>query len=734
MNPFLSNPQKIRQHGRLALSPIFKTTSKTPFEFSNMIAPPPVMRFTRPLPYGAILHDNGVQFVVVSRLARAMNLLLYDKVTDLEPSEIIYFKPEENRWGHVWSLFVKGLRAKQLYHFQAEGPFEPEKGLRFDGRTRLIDPYAKALAGTFLPSPDGMIRPPKCVVIDDDDFDWRGDKHIRQELSKSVIYELHVKGFTQSPSSETNHSGTYLGLIEKIPYLQDLGITAVELMPIHEFPILGTDGKEPRIKNYWGYDTMAFFSPHRGYAYGKEPGAQVREFKEMVRAFHQAGIEVILDVVFNHTCEGNENGPTLSFKGLDNQIYYMLERGQYYKNYSGCGNTVNGNHPIVREMIFNCLRHWVHNYHIDGFRFDLASILSRDQMGNLQANPPLIEQISEDPLLADTKIIAEAWDAAGAYQVGSFGSYGFGLQRWAEWNGKYRDDIRRFWRGDQGMTGALATRLSGSSDLYSHSGRRPQNSINFVTAHDGFTMNDLVTYNYKHNDDNSEQNRDGENNNCSCNYGIEGQTTNRGIESVRNRQIKNMMATLLLSQGVPMFVAGDEIRRTQRGNNNAYCQDNPISWFDWRLFKRHNDIRRFVKELIRFRKKEIAVRQPYFMTGQPRSPGGLPDISWYGALGGTVPWNNSLDRSLACLIAAVPPTMEFEGSLYHILMMFHGGWESREFYFPAVCQNFSWRLFIDTSAESPNDIYPEANGPKPNLKVPLKFIPHSMRVFLAKIR
>jgi glycogen operon protein len=705
---------------------------KMPLEQSNMIDPPPVMRFTHPLPYGAILHDNGVQFVVVSRLAKAMKLLLYEKVTDTEPSDVIQFNREENRWGHVWSLFVKGLQAKQLYHFQAEGPFEPEKGLRFDGRARLIDPYTKALAGTFLPSADGIIRPPKCVVIDDDDFDWRGDRHIRQDLSKSIIYELHVRGFTQSPSGETNHPGTYLGLIEKIPYLQDLGITAVELMPIHEFPILGSNGLEPKIKNYWGYDTMAFFAPHRGYAYGREPGAQVREFKEMVRSFHQAGIEVILDVVFNHTCEGNEFGPTLSFKGLDNQIYYMLDRGQYYKNYSGCGNTVNGNHPIVREMIFNCLRHWVHNYHIDGFRFDLASILSRDQSGNLQANPPLIEQISEDPLLADTKIIAEAWDAAGAYQVGSFGAYGLGSQRWAEWNGKYRDDIRRFWRGDQNMTGALATRLSGSSDLYSHSGRHPQNSINFVTAHDGFTMNDLVSYNYKHNEENGEQNRDGENHNCSCNYGVEGPTTNREIETVRNRQIKNMMATLLLSQGVPMLSAGDEVRRTQRGNNNAYCQDNAISWFDWRLLKRHGDIRRFVSELIRFRKKEVAVRQPYFMTGQPRTPGGLPDISWYGALGGAVPWNNSLDRSLTCLIAAVPPTTEHEGSLYHLLIMFHGGWEQRDFCFPAVCQNFSWRLFLDTSSAAPNDIFPEGTGPKPNLNSALKFIPHSMRVFLAE--
>ncbi|MDR3234775.1 MAG: glycogen debranching protein GlgX [Planctomycetaceae bacterium] len=703
----------------------------TPYETANMIDPTYVMRFTYPLPCGAILRDNGVQFVVVSRCAASMKLLLYNKVTDLEPSEIIQFNKEENRRGNVWSLFVGGLKAKQLYHFQADGPFELERGQRFDGRARLIDPYAKALAGTFQESPDGIIRPPKCVVIDDDDFDWRGDKHLRHDFSKSIIYELHVKGFTASPSGNAKYPGTYPGLIERIPYLQELGITAVELMPIHEFPILGTDGKEPRIKNYWGYDTMAFFSPHRGYAYGKEPGAQVREFKEMVRAFHQAGIEVILDVVFNHTCEGNEYGPTLSFKGLDNPIYYMLEHGQYYKNYSGCGNTVNGNHPIVREMIFNCLRYWVHNYHIDGFRFDLASILSRDQSGNLQANPPLIEQISEDPLLADTKIIAEAWDAAGAYQVGSFGAFGIGSQRWAEWNGKYRDDIRRFWRGDQSMTGAMATRLSGSSDLYSHSGRDPQSSINFITAHDGFTMNDLVSYNYKHNEENGEGNRDGENNNCSCNYGIEGPAMNREIEETRCRQVKNMIATLLLSQGVPMISAGDEVRRTQRGNNNAYCQDNAVSWFDWKDVKKHSGILRFAKELIRFRRKEATVRQPHFLTGQARYPGGLPDISWYGAMGGGVQWNQGLERSLSCLLSAVPPTMEYEGSQHHLLMMFHGGWEPKEFYFPAVCQNFMWRLFADTAESPPNDIYPDLRGPKPNLYAPLKFLPHSLRVYLA---
>lgn len=701
--------------------------SGTPLEQSGMFERPPAMKFMHPLPYGAILTENGVQFAVVSKNATAMRLLLYDRVTDKDPAEIIEFNREENRWGNVWSLFVPNIGAKQLYHFQADGPFRPELGHRFNGKARLIDPYAKALAGTFLPSTDGIIRPPKCVVVDDEDFDWKDDRHIKRDLSETIIYELHVRGYTNSKSSKVKHPGTYLGLIEKIPYLVSLGVTAVELMPVHEFPILDINGKRPSRPNYWGYDPMAFFAPHRGYAYGSEPGAQVREFKEMVRAFHQAGIEVILDVVFNHTCEGNENGPTLSFKGLENSIYYMLENGKYYKNYSGCGNTVNGNHPIVRELIFNCLRHWVHNYHIDGFRFDLASILSRDQSGHLLANPPLVEQITEDPMLADTKIIAEAWDAAGAYQVGSFGS-----TRWAEWNGKFRDDVRRFWRGDPYFTGAIATRLSGSSDLYQHNGRSPSCSINFITSHDGFTMNDLVTYNYKHNEDNGEGNRDGDNNNFSCNYGLEGPSSNRVIEAARLRQIKNMFTTLLLSQGVPMIVAGDEFRRTQRGNNNAYCQDNGISWVDWTLAEKNEELLRFVQLLIKFRRHCPTVRQRHFLTGQPATPGGLPDISWYSPQGGGINWNNGLDRSLSCLLGSHPIRSRLDYPNQHVLIMAHGGTEQQTFFFPAVCQNFKWHLVLDTDALSPYDAFPEGEGPVPNLTMPLVFQAHSMRVYSAQ--
>jgi glycogen operon protein len=668
---------------------------------------PPVLKFTHPLPYGALVHDDGVQFVVFSRSARSMRVLLYNRVEDREPAEIIEFDPDLNRWGDIWSVFVPAMGAGQLYHLQADGPFDPPQGHRFDPRARLIDPYAKALAGHFLPTDDGIIRPPKCVVVDDE-FDWRGDRHLRRGLSETVIYEMHVRGFTRSTSGCVRHPGTYLGVIEKIPYLKSLGVTAVELMPVHEFPILDCIGQKPPRPNYWGYDPIAFFAPHRGYAHAHEPGAQVREFKTMVRELHAAGIEVILDVVFNHTAEGNHRGPTYSFKGLENQVYYMLENDRrYYRNYSGCGNTLNGNHPVVREMIFHCLRHWVHNYHVDGFRFDLASILSRDREGNLLPNTPVVEAIAEDPLLADTKIIAEAWDAAGAYQVGTFA----GL-RWAEWNGRYRDDVRRFWRGDPHMIGPLATRLAGSSDLYQPGGRHPYHSINFITCHDGFTLNDLVSYNGKNNLANGEHNADGENQNHSYNHGHEGHTRQRAVEEVRVRQIKNLLATLLLSQGVPMILMGDECRRTQRGNNNAYCQDNVISWFDWRRVKKHDAMRRFAEALIAFRRYEPTVRQESFLTGQSARPGGLPDVSWFAASGQQVDWQAD-ERSLVCLLAAAPRRRRYDPPNHHVLLFFHAGAEPREFRFPEAACGLPWRQFIDTAEPVPRDVYPNLNGPLP---------------------
>ncbi|WP_182869085.1 glycogen debranching protein GlgX [Rhodopirellula sp. JC639] len=682
------------------------------------------LQFTYQPPFGATLQENGVQFSVFSRSATAMRLLLYNKVTDQEPADVIEFDRETDRWGDVWSLNVKGLEAGQLYHYQASGPWDPAKGQRFDSAARLIDPYAQALAGTFGRSTDGVVRPPKCVVVKDD-FDWEDDRHLRRDLSESVIYEMHVRGFTKSRTAKIKCPGTYLGVIEKIPYLQSLGVTAVELMPVNEFPILDIYGNPPQRPNYWGYDPMAFFSPHRGYAHDKRPGAQVNEFKQMVKALHAAGIEVILDVVFNHTCEGNEQGPTLSFKGLENQVYYILSEGEHYTNYSGCGNTLNGNHPVVREMIFHCLRHWVHNYHVDGFRFDLASILSRDRGGNLVPNPPMVELIAEDPLLADTKIIAEAWDAAGAYQVGSFGNH-----RWAEWNGRYRDDVRGFWRGDGGTLGALATRLAGSSDLYEHAGRPPFCSINFITSHDGFTLNDLVSYKDKHNMANGEDNRDGDNHNISDNYGVEGPTRKKGVNTIRGRQIRNMLATLLLSQGVPMIVSGDEVRRTARGNNNAYCQDNDLSWFDWRLVEKNKDVLRFVQSLIHFRRQQPTVRRVNFLTGQPVDGRLIRDVSWYADDGSPLDWGQH-HLSMVAYIAAPSRAEDPAGLGRDLVMMFNSTGEDRTQQLPAVGRGMKWNLFLDTAADSPKDIYPELNGPMPPSNRAVDMPCHSLKVFVS---
>jgi glycogen operon protein len=681
----------------------------------------PLLQFSYPLPYGAVLRDGGVQFIVFSRSATAMRVLLYQRVTDREPYRIIEFSPHTDRWGDIWSVFAPGLKAGQLYHFQAAGPYEPDQGHRFNPQARLIDPYARALAGRFLFSNDGVVRPPKCVVVDDM-FDWKGDRHLKRPLSETVIYEMHVRGFTRSATSETREPGTYAGVIEKIPYLKSLGVTAVELMPVYEFPLEEADGSKPARTNYWGYDPMAFFAPHRGYMQGHKPGDQVRQFKEMVRELHAAGIEVILDVVFNHTAEGNERGPTYCFKGLENRVYYMLDDKGRYRNYSGCGNTVNGNHPIVREMIFHCLRYWVHNYHVDGFRFDLASILSRNRKGELVPNSPMVEIIAEDPMLADTKIIAEAWDAAGAYQVGSFDNL-----RWAEWNGRFRDDLRRYWRGDFGMTGPMATRLSGSSDLYLSSGRRPYHSINFITSHDGYTLNDLVSYERKHNLDNGEENRDGENNNYSANYGVEGPTRRKGIETLRKRQAKNMMATLLLSQGVPMILAGDEVLRTQRGNNNSYCQDNQINWFDWRLLERNQEMLRFCQALIAFRCRQPNVRRAAFLTGNASRPGLLPDVSWYGVNGKPVNWNSTFNS-----ITSVLGTSGLEDkSARPVMMMMHSGSKPQEFVLPPGVASLKWRLFVDTAAEPPGDVYPNADGPPPG-DMPLLLESSTLRCYVGE--
>ncbi|ADK82553.1 glycogen debranching protein GlgX [Sediminispirochaeta smaragdinae] len=650
-----------------------------------------------PLPLGAYITGRGAQFSIFSRNATAVCLLLFDKANDTNPSETYQLDPKQNKTGDIWHIHIHGLKTGQFYLFQIDGPFEPAAGHRFDPAALIIDPYAKAIA---------QERPwvewrreltPKCVVVNDY-FDWQGDKPLNYPLRDCIIYEAHVGGLTRHRSASSAAPGSYKAVIEKIPYFKELGITSIEFLPVHEFnprefsrynPVNGA-----LLTNYWGYSTVGFFAPACGYSSSGCEGDQVHEFKEMVRELHKAGIEVVLDIVFNHTAEGNNEGPTFSFRGLDNSIYYILTPDRKgYMNYSGCGNTMNCNHPIVRSLILDCLHYWVMEMHVDGFRFDLGSILGRDGSGKLLENPPIIERIAEDPVLRDTKIIAEAWDAAGTYQVGSFPG-----GRWAEWNDRFRDDVRRFWLDEPGMIAALAMRFSGSSDLYRKTGRKPFHSINFITSHDGFTLNDLVSYNTKHNEMNGEENRDGNNANLSFNHGIEGPSDDPKIESDRNRTAKNFLATLLLATGTPMLLGGDEFRRTQQGNNNAYCQDNEISWFDWELLQRHGDVFRFCKELIKFRRRHPAFKRFDFFSGKDISSNGLMDISWYNERCKAVNWNRKENR-LAILIDGSKAETQADKDDNDFYLMFNATGEDTHFTLapPPSCK--IWRRKIDTAED-----------------------------------
>jgi len=656
----------------------------------------PVMNISNgtPAPLGASLTRNGVNFSVYSHDATGMELLLFDGVDDPEASACIRLDPSRHRTFHYWHVEVQGVGPGQLYAYRAHGPEKREFGFRFDPEKLLVDPYARAIAvpaaydraAARAPGPT-MATAMRSVVADRRGFDWKGDRPLERPFSKTIIYEMHLRGMTRHPSSgvEERLAGTYLGLIEKIPYLQDLGITAVELLPVFAFD--AQDAPPGRV-NYWGYSPVNFFAPHPGYASSRDPLAPTREFREMVRALHEAGIEIILDVVYNHTAEGDEHGPVLSFRGLDNRVYYIPRPGDpaKYADFTGTGNTLNANRSVVRRMILDSLRYWVQEMHVDGFRFDLASILTRDENGHPLGNPPVLWEIETDPVLAGTKLIAEAWDAGGLYQVGSFLG-----DRWCEWNGAFRDDVRRFLRGDRGTVRKLASRLLASPDIFAHEDREPEQSINFVTCHDGFTLNDLVSWSSKQNLANGEENRDGMDENFSWNHGVEGPTDDPLVEELRARQIRNFLALTLLSMGTPMILMGDEMRRSQQGNNNAYCQDNEISWLDWSLLEKHRDLHRFVRLLCSLRLQPENYRTP---------PGrSLNEVlaraewNWNGVMPGQPDFSDD-SHSLALSIRFSPERLGY--------LMINAWREALRFELPQAPGG--WQRIIDTSLESPEDI------------------------------
>ncbi len=659
--------------------------------------------FGRSYPLGASILDGGVNFSLYSKNAERVEILLFDDVSNSKPARIIQLDPEKNRTFHYWHAFVEGIGEGQLYGFRVYGPFDPKNGKRFNGDKILLDPYARAVIVGDNYDREAAIKPGdncnhamKSVVVDPRSYNWEDDLPLQTDYAASIIYECHVAGFTKNPNSGVaqHKRGTYTGLIEKIPYLQELGITAVELMPVQLFD--EQDVLPPR-KNYWGYNPVAFFAPHCGYSSDKSPLGPLNEFRHMVKALHRAGIEVILDVVFNHTAEGDHRGPTLSFRGLENEAYYLLEKNKsMYSDYTGTGNSVNANFSVVRRLILDCLRYWVREMHVDGFRFDLASVLSRGESGEPMKNPPLLWAIESSPELAGTKIIAEAWDAAGLYQVGSFIG-----DRWAEWNGQFRDDIRRFIRGDDGVVKKAASRIIGSPDIYQNPEREPNRSINFINCHDGFTLNDLVSYNQKHNEDNGERNKDGADENYSWNFGVEGLTDDQAIEKLRLKQIKNFLTIMFISQGTPMILMGDEVRRTQKGNNNAYCQDNEISWFDWNLVEKNKGLLRFTSGLINFIQSKDIFSEEKFLKTKPDN--NHPYVTWSGVELNKPDWQED-SHSLACTL--IDPKRKEE---LHII--FNAFWESLDFNLPKTEKNKNWRRIIDTSLSSPDDFCEPEEAP-----------------------
>jgi isoamylase len=654
-------------------------------------------------PFGATFDSKGTNFSVWGRFATRVELLLYERSDNPTPFQVIELDPEVNRTFYAWHVYVEGLTPGTFYGWRMDGPGDTRStGLRFDKEKVLLDPWARAVTHDVwnrqrasLPGDNGPCSM-RSVVLGDDPYDWKGDEPLNHPMEQAVIYEIHVGGFTRHPTSRVALPGTFAGVIEKIPYLKALGVTDVELMPVMAFDEQDVpEGVAARgLRNYWGYSTHGFFSPHPGYAASPEKGTHTREFRDMVKALHQAGIGVILDVVLNHTSEGGERGPTINFKGIGNRGFYHLDPNdrRIYRDYTGCGNTVNCNSPVVSDFLVDCLEYWVQEMHVDGFRFDLASILVRGHNGEPMYFAPTPWRIEFSNIMANTAVIAEAWDAAGLYQVGDFPGF-----RWAEWNGRYRDTIRRFVRGDRGLIGEVASRVSGSSDLYESEGRVPSSSINFVACHDGFTLCDLISYNGKHNEANGEDNRDGNNDNLSSNYGVEGKTNDPKIVSLRKHQAKNFMAILLLSQGVPMILGGDEVLRTQGGNNNGYCQDNELSWFDWTLTEKNREMLRFVTKIIAFRKRHPCLMRKHFLTGKKKERATFPDVTWHGTKLNEPLWNNPDAQILAYTLGR---QQEGEEDLHIVFNMSDLG---VEMLLPSLSGR-TWHRAIDTGQPFPGDI------------------------------
>ncbi len=653
------------------------------------------------LPLGATLMFDGVNFSVFSKEATSCTLVLYHHGQKVPFQEIPF--PDSFRIGHVYSMMVYGLNIETIeYGYRFDGPYDPKKGLRFDKNRVLLDPFARSISGRSVwgIEPDYTNPFQYRGQIIREDYDWLGDKPLEMHPSDLVIYELHLRSFTQHPASEVRYRGTYAGLIEKIPYLKALGVNCVELMPIFEFDEFenSREVNGRRLVNYWGYSTVGFLAPKAGYAASARFGMEADELRHMIRTLHQNGIQVILDVVFNHTAEGGEGGPSISFKGIDNRTYYLLTPDGGYINYSGCGNTMNCNNPVVRNLMLGCLIYWVAAFHVDGFRFDLASILSRDEKGVPMMNPPLLESIACDEVLGKTLLIAEAWDAGGLYQVGTFPAYG----RWSEWNGMYRDCLRRFIKGEAERLPELILRIRGSDDLYRQRG--PTASINFVTCHDGFTLYDLVSYNEKHNWDNGEENRDGTNDNASWNCGAEGSTDDPEIIALRMRQMKNMLTVLLTSRGIPMLLSGDEFANTQYGNNNAYCQDNEISWLDWNQLERYRDLYDYARRLIAFRKAHPVLRADGYDFSHNGT--GYPELSFHG----TQAWNldeHSPGLSFAYMYAEdhVRYCTERDAFIYVAVNAY---WETQHYGLPILPEGFQWGLAFES-----HDVSTDVNDERP---------------------